>query len=67
MVGEVLSVMRDLACAGMAMMVVTHERRVAHRMTMKDHGRIVESGTLERVFGALEHPRTRALLGAVLQ
>jgi len=70
MVGEVLSVMRDLARAGMTMVVVTHEmgfaRQVAHRVTVMDQGRIVESGTPERVFGAPEHPRTRALLGAVL-
>ncbi len=70
MVGEVLAVMRDLAAEGMTMVVVTHEmgfaRQVAHRVLVMDGGRIVESGPPARVFGAPEHPRTRALLGAVL-
>ncbi len=70
MVGEVLAVMRDLAADGMTMVVVTHEmgfaRQVAHRVVVMDAGRIVESGSPAQVFGAPEHPRTRALLGAVL-
>ena len=70
MVGEVLAVMRDLAAEGMTMVVVTHEmgfaRQVAHRVLVMDAGRIVESGPPAQVFGAPEHPRTRALLGAVL-
>ncbi|MDE2580800.1 MAG: amino acid ABC transporter ATP-binding protein [Rhodospirillales bacterium] len=70
MVGEVLAVMRDLARDGMTMVVVTHEmgfaRQVAHRVVVLDGGRIVEAGPPERVFGAPEHPRTQALLGAVL-
>ena len=70
MVGEVLAVMRDLAAGGMTMVVVTHEmgfaRQVAHRVVVMDAGRIVEAAPPERLFAAPEHPRTRALLAAVL-
>ena len=49
MVGEVLQVMRDLAAAGMTMVVVTHEmgfaREVADRVIFMDGGFIVEEGT----------------------
>src|SRR5260370_14744635 len=49
LVGEVLSVIRRLAEAGMTMIVVTHEvrfaRDVAHRVIFMDDGYIVEQGT----------------------
>ena len=58
LVGEVLSVIRRLAEAGMTMIVVTHElrfaREVADRIVFMADGRIVEEGTPEQV---LEHPR----------
>jgi len=67
LVGEVLSVITDLAAAGQTMMIVTHEiafaRRVAHRVLVLAAGEIVESGLPADV---LDHPRTaetRALLG----
>ena len=66
LVGEVLDVMRDLAQDGMTMLVVTHEMRfartVADRVAVLDGGRIVESGTPDRVFGDPQHDRTRAFL-----
>ncbi len=70
MVGEVLSVMRDVAQSGMTMIVVTHEmgfaRQMADRVVVMDGGRIVEEGEPERVFTSPAHPKTKALLAAVL-
>ncbi|WP_347995263.1 amino acid ABC transporter ATP-binding protein [uncultured Eubacterium sp.] len=62
MVGEVLSVMKDLARRGMTMAVVTHEmafaREVATRVIFMDEGRIIEEGTPEEIF---EHPKNQRL------
>ena len=62
MVGEVLSVMKDLARRGMTMAVVTHEmafaRDVATRVIFMDVGRIIEEGTPEEIF---EHPKNQRL------
>jgi polar amino acid transport system ATP-binding protein len=70
LVGEVLSVMKELARSGMTMMVVTHElgfaREVADRVVFMDHGAIVESGTAAQVLNSPREPRTRAFLSAVL-
>ena len=70
LVHEVLQVMRDLAEAGMTLMVVTHEmgfaRNVANRVIFMDHGRIVEAGPPAQVFDKPEHDRTRAFLEKVL-
>lgn len=70
MVGEVLSVMQDLASSGLTMLVVTHEmgfaRNVADKVVFMDNGVIAESGTPEEV---LVHPKTerlREFLGKVL-
>jgi polar amino acid transport system ATP-binding protein len=45
------------------MLVVTHEmsfaRQVASRMVFMDHGRIVEEGSPEQIFGAPREPRTQ--------
>ncbi|MBU6281049.1 dipeptide ABC transporter ATP-binding protein [bacterium] len=53
---------------GMAMLFITHDlgivRRVADRVCVMRHGRIVEAGPVERVFGSPRHPYTRALLAA---
>ena len=70
MVGEVLSVMKELAADGMTMVVVTHEmgfaREVGNRIFFMDEGRIVEQGTPEEVFGAPKHPRLQDFLSKVL-
>lgn len=54
MVGEVLSVMRNLANQGMTMMIVTHEmkfaRDVSTRVFYMDQGTIYEDGTPEQIF-----------------
>jgi len=70
LVGEVLSVMRDLARDGMTMLVVTHEmafaRDAASTVVFMDRGDIVESGEPGEVFVAPRHARTRAFLSRVL-
>jgi polar amino acid transport system ATP-binding protein len=66
LVGEVLSVMKQLADEGMTMLVVTHEmsfgRRVADRVVMMDQGVIVEQGPPEQIFTRPTHERTRRFL-----
>ncbi len=70
MVGEVLSVMKDLAQMGMTMVVVTHEmgfaREVADRVLFIDEGIIMEEGTPDEVFGNPKSPRLKDFLGKVL-
>ncbi|MGQ0520181.1 MAG: amino acid ABC transporter ATP-binding protein [Actinomycetota bacterium] len=70
LVGEVLAVMRDLAGAGMTMVVVTHEmgfaREVADRVVFMDGGLVVEEGPPAEVLGAPRQARTRAFLSKVL-
>jgi polar amino acid transport system ATP-binding protein len=70
LVGEVLGVVRDLAVAGMTMIVVTHEigfaREVADTAVFLDGGRIVESGAPADVLERPRHDRARAFLSAVL-
>ncbi|MBB5158308.1 amino acid ABC transporter ATP-binding protein [Saccharopolyspora phatthalungensis] len=67
---EVLAVMRDLAAAGMTIVVVTHEmgfaRRSADRVVFMDAGRLVEEGPADTVFTNPDHERTRAFLDQVL-
>ena len=70
MVGEVLDLMRDLAKAGMTMVVVTHEmgfaREVASRVIFLDDGVIAEEGAPERIFSHPESERLRSFLSKVL-
>ena len=70
LVGEVLSVMKDLAKEGMTMAVVTHEmhfaRDVADRVIFMDEGRIVEEGTPEDIFGNPCQERTKTFLRKIL-
>jgi polar amino acid transport system ATP-binding protein len=67
LIGEVLTVMRDLAEQGMTMLVVTHEmrfaRQVATDIMFLDDGRIVEYGPPEQLFEHPEHDRTASFLG----
>ncbi|MGJ7487701.1 amino acid ABC transporter ATP-binding protein [Variovorax sp. LT2P21] len=69
LVGEVLSVMRDLATSGMTMVVVTHElgfaRDVATRVMFMDKGQVVETGVPAQVLSDPQHPRTREFISAV--
>ena len=70
MVGEVLSVIKDLASEGMTMAVVTHEKgfakEVADRVLFIDEGIINEEGTPEEVFGNPKSPRLQEFLSKVL-
>ena len=70
MVGEVLDVMKELARAGMTMVVVTHEmgfaREVSNRVMFMDEGVIMEEGTPEEVFGNPQCERLKTFLSKVL-
>ena len=70
LVGEVLSVMQDLAKAGMTMVVVTHEvgfaREVADHIVFMDGGMIVEEGSPEDVIVNPQNPRTQEFFSKVL-
>lgn len=69
-VGDVLSVMRNLAKEGMTMLVVTHEmgfaREVADRVVFMDGGVVVEEGVAEQVISAPTQARTKEFLRRVL-
>ncbi len=70
MVGEVLSVMKDLASEGMTMVVVTHEmgfaREVADRIWFMDGGVIAEQGTPDEIFNHPKSERLQQFLKSVL-
>ena len=66
MVGEVLTVMQQLANEGMTMLVVTHEmafaRDVSHRVVFMADGVICEQGSSDEVFGNPKKQQTRDFL-----
>ena len=70
MVGEVLDVMKDLAKAGMTMVVVTHEmgfaREVSNRVIFIDEGVIAEENTPAEFFGNPKSERLKSFLSKVL-
>ncbi|HTK00140.1 MAG TPA: amino acid ABC transporter ATP-binding protein [Bordetella sp.] len=70
LVKGVLAVMRDLAQAGMTMIVVTHEmrfaREVASQVVFMDGGKILEQGQPDEFFDHPRHPRLRHFLEQVL-
>ena len=53
---------------GMSLLFITHDlgivRKIAQQVCVMKEGKIVEHGTVERVFAAPAHPYTRALLAA---
>lgn len=70
MVGEVLSVMTDLAKSGLTMVVVTHEmafaRDIATHVVFMDEGVIEEEGSPDEIFSHPKKERTREFLSRVL-
>jgi polar amino acid transport system ATP-binding protein len=70
LVGEVLTVMKNLANEGMTMVVVTHEmgfaKEVADRVIFMDGGKIVEEGAPDVIFTNPKEARTKAFLEKVL-
>ena len=58
-IGDVLSLIRELANNGMTIMIVTHEmsfaKEIATRIVFVDKGQIIEEGTPKEFF---EHPKT---------
>ena len=66
MVGEVLTVMQQLAREGMTMLVVTHEmafaRDVSDRVVFMADGYICEEGSSEQIFGDPKQQLTRDFL-----
>ncbi|WP_030247465.1 amino acid ABC transporter ATP-binding protein [Streptomyces sp. NRRL S-350] len=70
LVGEVLSVVRDLKEQGMTMVLSTHEmgfaREVADQVCFLDDGVVLEQGPPEQVFGDPREERTRRFLSRVV-
>ncbi len=66
LIGEVLSVMRDLAASGRTMVVVTHEmsfaRDVSSHVIFMEKGKIVEEGPSKEFFDHPKEARTREFL-----
>ncbi|MEU9783464.1 amino acid ABC transporter ATP-binding protein [Streptomyces phaeochromogenes] len=71
LVGEVLSVVRDLKDDGMTMVLATHEmgfaRDVADQVCFLDGGVVLERGSAEEVFGDPREERTRRFLRRIVE
>lgn len=70
LVGDVLTVMKEVALEGMTMAVVTHEmqfaRSVSSRVVFMDKGYIVEEGSPEEIFSRPREERTQVFLKRLL-
>ncbi|MFE9201573.1 amino acid ABC transporter ATP-binding protein [Micromonospora sp. NPDC007230] len=71
LVGEVLTMIRDLKADGMTMVLATHEmgfaREVADQVCFLDGGRVVEAGPPGQVLGEPTQPRTRQFLSRIIE
>jgi polar amino acid transport system ATP-binding protein len=71
LVAEVLNVIRELAAAGMTMVIATHEmgfaRDIANRVCFLDAGVILEDGPPDRIFSSPQHERTRRFLQSIIE
>ena len=66
---QIIALLKDLqARLNMSLLFITHDlgivRKIAQRVCVMKDGKIVEHGTVERVFAAPEHPYTRTLMAA---
>jgi polar amino acid transport system ATP-binding protein len=70
LVAEVLDVIREVAAAGMTMLIATHEmgfaRDIATRVCFLDDGVIAEEGPPDRIFGDPQQDRTRRFLARIV-
>ena len=70
LVGEVLTLIRDLAESDMTMLIATHEmgfaRDIADRVAFLDGGRVVEEGLPEQIFTSPQNARTRQFLQRII-
>jgi len=71
LVGEVLTMIRQLKGEGMTMVLATHEmgfaRQVADKVVFLDGGRVLETGPPEQVLGEPKEPRTRQFLARIIE
>jgi polar amino acid transport system ATP-binding protein len=71
LVAEVLEVIRELATAGMTMVIATHEmsfaRDIADRICFLDEGVILEEGPPNELFTAPREPRTQQFLERIIE
>ncbi|BCY13634.1 amino acid ABC transporter ATP-binding protein [Actinoplanes sp. L3-i22] len=71
LVGEVLTMIRDLKGEGMTMVLATHEmgfaKQVADRVAFLDNGRVLEQGPPEQVLGDPTEARTRQFLSRIIE
>jgi polar amino acid transport system ATP-binding protein len=71
LVGEVLTMIRDLKGEGMTMVLATHEmgfaKQVADKVVFLDGGRVLESGPPGQVLGDPTEPRTRQFLARIIE
>ncbi|MDY7083543.1 MAG: amino acid ABC transporter ATP-binding protein [Actinomycetota bacterium] len=71
LVGEVLTMIRDLKAEGMTMVLATHEmgfaRQVADRVAFLDKGRVLEQGPPGQVLGDPVEARTRQFLARIIE
>ena len=66
---QILKLLKDIQTRlGMSVLFITHDlgivRKIADKVCVMQRGKIVEKGSVERVFQSPEHPYTRALLAA---
>ena len=70
LIGEVLSVMRQLAEDGMTMLVVTHEmdfaRNVSNKVMFMEGGKVIEAAPSKQFFEQPAEPRAREFIGKIL-
>lgn len=71
LVGEVLDLVRDLKESGSTMLIATHEmsfaKSVADRIVFMHGGRVLETGTPEKIFTSPERPETQEFLARLMR